>query len=277
MDEGTAWTTIRTAFDQGMNLFDTAESYGIPNGLCEERLGIGLAGIRHQVFVVSKIGNWGKRTGQGVPKTTVDMIRVCAHASLHRLRTDYHDVLLCHEHDIDEPSIYLEAFADLKRAGKVREYGISTDDLDVLKRFNQDGSCKVVQIDYSLVNRAAEEGILPYCQAHGIAVMVRGPLAKGVLSGKYTKASVFADDVRADYNVDGEGRAKFERLVEQVEALKGALPPGEDLVSSALKYIISHPTDPVAIPGAKTPEQAIANAAAGSDTLREPELERLKV
>ena len=277
VDEGTAWTTIRTAFDQGMNMFDTSESYGLPSGLCEERLGVGLAGIRHRVFVVSKIGHWGKRTGQGVPKTTVDMIRVCAHASLHRLRTDYHDVLLCHEHDIEDPSVYLEAFADLRRAGKVREYGISTDDLEVLKRFNHDGSCKVVQIEYSLVNRAAEEGILPYCQAHGIAVMVRGPLAKGVLSGKYTKDSVFEDDVRSDYNIGGEGRAEFERMVGKVAALEEAIPPGEDLLSSALKYTISHAANPVAIPGAKTPQQAIANAAAGSDTLREPELERLKV
>ncbi|MCY4606202.1 MAG: aldo/keto reductase, partial [Gemmatimonadetes bacterium] len=86
IDEATAWDTVRTAFDCGVNLFDAAESYGTPNGLSEERLGSALAGIRHQVFVVSKIGNWGARTGQGVPKTTVDMIRLCAHASLHRLR-----------------------------------------------------------------------------------------------------------------------------------------------------------------------------------------------
>ena len=86
IDEATAWDTVNTAFDCGVNLFDAAESYGTPNGLSEERLGRALAGIRHQVFVVSKIGNWGARTGQGVPKTTVDMIRLCAHASLHRLR-----------------------------------------------------------------------------------------------------------------------------------------------------------------------------------------------
>ena len=86
VDDATAFATVRAAFDHGMNLFDAAESYGLPNGLSEERLGRALAGIRHEVFVVSKIGNWGKRTGQEVPKTSVDMIRLCAHASLHRLR-----------------------------------------------------------------------------------------------------------------------------------------------------------------------------------------------
>ena len=110
LDDVTAWATVRAAFENGVNLFDTAESYGIPNGLSEERLGVALAGIRHQIYLVSKIGHWGKRTGQGVPKTTVDMVRLCAHASLHRLRTDWVDVMLCHEGDIKDPSVYLEAF-----------------------------------------------------------------------------------------------------------------------------------------------------------------------
>ena len=72
------------------------------------------------------------------------MIRVCAHASLHRLRSDYHDVLLCHEGDIDDPSVYLEGFESLKGEGRLRHYGISTDSLEVLQRFNRDGNCSVV-------------------------------------------------------------------------------------------------------------------------------------
>ena len=185
MDEATAWATVRAAYEQGMNLFDTAESYGIPNGLSEERLGAALAGIRHQVYVVSKIGHWGKRTGQGVPKTTVDMIRLCCHASLGRLRTDWLDVVLCHEGDIEDPSVYLEAFEMLKQRGRIRAYGISTNDLEVLERFNVHGTCSVVEVDYSLLNRAPEADLLPYCQEHGIAVLVRGPLRRGLLAGKY--------------------------------------------------------------------------------------------
>ena len=94
IDETTSYSTIRTAFDCGMTLFDTAESYGIPNGLSEERLGRALAGIRHQVTVVSKTGNWGKRTGGPIERTSPDQIRLCVHASLHRLRTDWVDVVL---------------------------------------------------------------------------------------------------------------------------------------------------------------------------------------
>ncbi len=117
IDDATSWATIRAAYEAGVNLFDTAESYGIPNGLSEERLGVALAGIRQNVYVVSKIGNWGKRTGQGVPLTTVDMIRLCAHAQLHRLRTDWLDVVLCHEGNIEDPSVYSGGLRGAGRRG----------------------------------------------------------------------------------------------------------------------------------------------------------------
>ena len=276
IDDTTAWSTIRTAVDQGVNLFDTAESYGTPNGLSEERLGTALVGIRHQVYVVSKIGNWGTRTGQGVPKATVDMIRLCAHASLHRLRSDWHDALLCHEGGIEDPSVYLDAFEALKEEGRLRVGGISTDSLEVLERFNARGTCGVVEVSYSVIKRGAEEEVLPYCQEHGIGVLVRGPLAMGVLSGRYDANSVFDDEVRSPFNEGGARRQDFLSRVEQAEVLKGIVEPGE-MIAKALQYVISHPAAPVAIPGAKSPEQAAMNARAGSAMLSPAELEKLKI
>ncbi|MCB0114206.1 MAG: aldo/keto reductase, partial [Caldilineaceae bacterium] len=78
------------------------------------------------VYIVSKIGNWGKRTGGSIPKTGVDSIRVSGHAILGRLRTDYVDTVLCHEGDIEDPSVYLEGFEALLSEGCIRSYGIST-------------------------------------------------------------------------------------------------------------------------------------------------------
>jgi len=275
LDEVTAWATVRTAFERGMNLFDTAKSYGIPNGLSEERLGAALAGIRHQVYLVSKIGNWGKRTGQGVPKTTVDMIRLCAHASLHRLRTDWLDVVLCHEGNIKDPSVYLEAFERLVQRGRIRAYGISTNDLEVLKRFNVNGTCSAVEADYSLLNRSSEADLLPYCQEHSIAVLIRGPLRRGLLAGRYDADTVFTDAVRAAWNKGAARRAEFERDIAKVEKLRQALQPGEEMVTAALRYVISHPVNPVAIPGAKSPAQAAMNAATGERTLSAEEVNEL--
>ncbi|MDF1514483.1 MAG: aldo/keto reductase [Anaerolineae bacterium] len=276
IDDTTAWATVREAFNHGVNLFDVAESYGVPNGLSEERLGTALSGIRHRVILISKIGHWGKRTGQGVPKTSVDMIRMCAHASLHRLRTDWLDVELCHESDIEDPSIYLEAFEMLKQRGRIVAYGISTNSLEVLKRFNVNGTCSVVQVDYSLLNRAPEQEFLPYCQEQGIAVMVRGPLAKGVLSGNYGANTVFDDDVRSGWNKPGAQRDAYLRNINVVDKLKQKYQPGNEMVTAALRYVISHPSHPVAIPGAKSPAQAQSNAAAGAQTLTDKEIAELQ-
>ena len=275
LDDATAWATVRSAFDHGVTLFDTAESYGTLNGLSEERLGIALAGIRQDVCLVSKIGHWGKRTGEGVPKTTVDLIRLCAHASLHRLRTDWLDVVLCHEGNIEDPSIYLEAFEVLKQRGRIRAYGISTDSLEVLKRFNVNSTCSVVQCNYSLLNRSPEADILPYCQKNGIAVMVRGPLARGLLSGNYSADTVFTDSVRAQWHKDEKSQTSYERKIAQVEKLKQMVDPGQEMVTTALRYVISNPAVSTVIPGAKSPVQAATNAQAGAAILSTAEIDKL--
>ncbi len=275
-DDATAFATIRSAFDHGVTLFDTAENYGIPGGTSEERLGMALAGIRHRVTVVSKTGNWGRRIGRLIPRDYPDTIRVCVHASLHRLKTDWIDVMLCHEGEIEDPSVYIEGFEILIKEGRIRAYGISTNNLDVLKRFNEMGTCSVVQVDYSLMNRKAEAEFLPYCLENNIGVMVRGPLAKGLLSGRYDKTTKFTDSIRTAWHADAKAQAKFEADIERVEQLKAFAKPGEEMVQMALRYVISHPAVSVVIPGAKSPEQAKTNAGAGSEVLGDDLIAKLR-
>lgn len=265
IDDATATATLRAAVEQGVNLFDTAEGYGIPPGLSEERLGKALKDVRDQIYIVSKIGSWGRREGYAIPKTSVDIIRLYAHACLYRLKTDWVDVMLCHEGDIEDPTLYLEAFELLKQQGLIRAYGISTNEFDVLKRFNAHHTCQVVEVDYSLLNRKAEADILPYCQEHGIVVLARGPLAKGLLSGQYARDSVFTDSVRASWNSGGEKHKKFKKLI--MEPIQQALQPGEEMVTAALQFVMQHAAQPIPIPGAKSPEQAVMNAGAGDHPL----------
>lgn len=275
IDETTSYSTIRAAFDCGMTLFDTAESYGIPNGLSEERLGRALAGIRHQVTVVSKTGNWGKRTGGPIERTHSDQIRLCVHASLHRLQTDWVDVMLCHDGNVEDPSIYLDGFEALIEEGRIRFYGISTNNLEVLKRFNQEGTCSVVQLDYSLMNRTPEEELLGYCADNNIGVMVRGPLAQGLLSGRYNKTTKFTDPVRDKWNASEDAQARFEADIDKVDRLKVVASPG-DMVKMALRYTISHPAVSVVIPGAKSGEQSRMNAEAGAEVLSDDLIARIR-
>ena len=162
IDHATAFGTIQSALSNGINLFDVADAYGIPYGLSEERLGQALAGRRQKAYVITKIGYWGRRTGEELSFTSIDMIRLCVQASLYRLRTDYIDVLLCHQGSIKDPGVFLKGFELLKEQGLIRSYGISTNDLEVLKRFNADNTCGVLETDYSLLNRSAESELLPY-------------------------------------------------------------------------------------------------------------------
>jgi myo-inositol catabolism protein IolS len=276
MSDEQAETIVRSAYDSGINLFDTAESYGSPNGLSEVRLGKALKNIdREKIFVISKIGHWGKRTGQGVPKTTADMIRGCGHACCGRMRTDYVDAMLCHEADIEDPSIYIEGFQRLRDEGFIREYGISTDSIDVLRKFYDvsEGECAVVELDYSLLNTKPEEELLPFCLDKNLAVLVRGPLAMGLLSGRYDENTVFEDQVRSKWNKGETGRTKFEQNLERLKEIQPQVK--EDLVTTALRFVISHPVAPVAIPGATRPEQARSNAAAGAKVLDAEVLENL--
>ncbi len=278
ISDAAAFATVQAALDAGVNLFDTAESYGIPNGLSEERLGRALAGVRHRVSIVTKVGNWGKRTGQHLPMTTVDMFIAACHASLFRLRTDYVDVYLCHiaEPTQEENDLYLEGFRELKRRGHIRSFGISTDNLDTLKRFNANGDCQAVEIEYSLIRREHEtDGLLDYCKERNMGVLVRGPLAKGVLSGKYDRNSVFEDSVRASWNEGKEGRADFDRRMDGLDRVLARL-PRENLAETAIRFTASHAAAPVSIPGAKSAEQACANARAGERLFTEAELAGLK-
>ncbi|MBT3275292.1 MAG: aldo/keto reductase [Spirochaetales bacterium] len=277
MSDAQAERILRAAYDNGINLFDTAESYGSPNGTSELRLGSFIKRIdREKIYVVSKIGNWGKRTGQGVPKTTADMIRACGHACCGRMRTDYVDVMLCHEGDIEDPSIYIEGFKELRDEGFVHEYGISTNSVAVLTRFNDisGGECAVVELDYSLLNKEPENDILPYCIDNSIAVLVRGPLAMGLLSGRYDENTVFEDQVRSKWNRGGAARDVFEEKLSKLSTVQSKT--SDDLVTTGLRYVISHAAAPVAIPGATRPEQAISNAAAGAEVLDAEALQNLR-
>jgi len=269
---------LRAAIESGMNVIDTAESYGIPNGMSELRIGRVLPDYdRSSLFIVSKIGNWGGRTGQGVPKTTADMIRLCGHAIAGRMKSGYVDSILCHEGGIQDPSIYIEGFEALVEEGMIRCYGISTNNLEVLKRFHEQssGKCAVVELEYSLLNREAEDGLIDYCQREGMGILVRGPLNKGLLSGRYDLDTEFTDNVRRSFNAGGDRRDYFVKQLDKLQRVRDTIGDA-DLVETSLRFLIRHPANMVVIPGATRPGQALQNAAAGAIALEEDLYERLR-
>lgn len=269
-----ALATIQAAFDAGVTFFDTADAYGNPPGLSEELIGQGLAKVRDQVVIATKVGNFARRQNAALAYTSPLHVYLCCDASLRRMRIDTIDVYQCHLGDLGDPSVFLEAFETLKQQGKIRHYGISTNSVEVLQRFNRDGGCGVVQLDYSFLNRSPEQAILPYALEQNIGVIVRGPLAQGLAAGKFTKDSTFTDQVREKWNTDG--RAKFLQRLDVVERVRFLEKADRPMSQAALQFVISHPAVSVAIPGAKSPAQAKANAKAGAATLDPAELSRVQ-
>jgi len=238
MSDAQASDIILASIDSGMNLLDTAESYGIPNGMSEMRIGKTVTpAMRDKLYIVTKVGNWGKRTGAAVPKTGADAIRLSGHGCLGRMRTDRLDVFLCHEKDIEDPSVYIEGFDALVAEGSILSYGISTDRLDVLSKFNDmsGGKCAVVEVDYSLLNCSPEGAFLDYCLENDIGILVRGPLARGVLAGKYDAETVFTDEVRSVWNKGESGRAAYEALLEKLSGGREAVGDDSRWVETALQ------------------------------------------
>jgi len=275
VEDRQAIQTLRAAKEAGMNFFDTADAYGDPPGRSEELMGRAFADDRQEIFIASKVGNWARRLGHPLPFTSPLHVTLCCDASLHRLRTDYLDLYQCHIASLEEPDVFLEGFDRLLQAGKIRAYAISTNRLDVAERFNRDGKCVAVQLDYSYLNRSPEQDLLPYCRQHQIATIIRGPLAQGLAADKFDAETTFTDTVRQKWN-DGKGREQFLERLEVVKKLRFLQRDDRDMAQAALQFVISHSAVTTAIPGAKSPEQARANAAAGAETLTDDELTRVR-
>jgi myo-inositol catabolism protein IolS len=273
IDEDQAVDTVRAARDAGINLFDTADAYGL--GQSEIYLGKALQYDRHQVYIATKVGNWGRRLGDPLNYKSIYSILNCCDASLYRLGTDYIDLYQCHIQKPEQPELFVEAFERLIEQGKIRRYAISTDDLGALKALNSGGECASCQIRYSVLDRAAEESLLPYCGDKDIGVLLRGPIGQGLLADKFTSETRFDDQVREKWNPGGSARAEFESRLAIVEKLRDVLAPGQSMTHLALQFTLRHPAVTCAIPGMKSPDQARDNAAAADGTLTDEQLARI--
>ena len=278
MTDEEAVKIINEAYDNGINLFDIADVYGSPQGLSEMRLSKALKGKRDKVLIASKVGTWGSRYGHGIPLTTPDTVRLMVHACAGRLKTDYIDIILCHDGNPTEPEIYIEGFEKLKTEGFIREYGISTDNFEVLKKFYElsGGGCIAVELGYSLLFRSAEEKLLPFCMENNIAVLIKRPLERGLLSGKFDEKTVFSDEAREKWNPGGKSHEKYLKNLKSVEKLKSIYPERDKMAEAAIRFLISHPAKPVAVPGATKPEQVAKNAEAASRLFGKEEIAEIR-
>jgi aryl-alcohol dehydrogenase-like predicted oxidoreductase len=261
-DDQDSLNAIDAALDAGVNFFDTADIYG--SGHSEELLGRTMKGRRDRFVVATKIGwqDFNAEKNQSAYDTVKKLI-AGVESNLERLQTDYIDIIQSHIH-FSEPTLacFLEGFQILQRHGKVRGYGVSTSNYSYLQEFNADEGCATLQIDFSILNRTAENEIFPYCQEKEIGVIVRGPLAMGILTGKFNTDSKFSEfDWRKRWQENPDEREIFLQDLHKVEKLD-ALTNGRSLTQTALQFVLSKKTVTTVIPGCKTPDQVSENVAA---------------
>lgn len=265
VDDDESVAAIDKALELGVTFFDTADVYGV--GHSERVLGRALAGRRDDVVIATKFGNTfdvATRNLTGTD-TSPDYVRAACAASLERLGTDRIDLYQLHVGDLplDRVDDLLATLESLVDEGKIRAYGWSTDDPERAAAFAAGGHCAAVQHQLNVLDDAPD--MLVVCADHDLASVNRGPLAMGLLSGKYSaETTLGVDDVRGDspdwmrYFTDGRPDPAWLR---KVSAIRDVLTSdGRTLAQGALGWILARHGATVPIPGCRTVRQAEENA-----------------
>ena len=252
--------TIQLAYDLGINFFDTAETYG--NGLSEELLARALGTHRQEVIIATKVSPQNLHA--------LDVVSACEN-SLRRLNTDYIDVYYIHWPNPDIPiKETMEALDQLEKSGKIRVAACSnfaSRDLEKLLRW---GRVEANQLPYSLLWRAIEFAVTPYCQEQGVGVTCYSPLSQGLLTGQYRSADeVPPERARtryfssqrpfADHGQPGVEELLFDVLGKMRELCDQAQ---VTMTQAALGWAMAQPGIASVIAGARKPEQIRQSASA---------------
>jgi aryl-alcohol dehydrogenase-like predicted oxidoreductase len=252
-EENTAIAIIHEALELGVNFLDTADLYDA--GRNEELVGQAIKGRRADVIVATKVGN---RRVPGKEGWTWDpskaYILSAVKESLRRLGTDYIDLYQLHGGTLDDPiDETIEAFEELKKAGLIRHYGISSIRPNVIREYAERSGIVSLMSQYSLLDRRPEETTLPILAESRIGLIARGPLAGGILT---ENGSAKAERGYLDYTSEelADVRAKLESLTED----------GRDLEQIAIRYVRSSPSVSIVLAGASSAKQLRSNVAAAA-------------
>jgi voltage-dependent potassium channel beta subunit len=273
--------SIKTAYDLGINFFDTANVY--ERGAAEELVGKALKEYPRESYVLATKAFWPMGEGPNDRGLSRKHVVEQANASLKRLGHDYVDIFYCHRHDPETP-LYetLRAIDDLVRQGKALYVGVSewqasqiAEGLGVADRYLLD-RLVVNQPVYNMFERYIEKEVVPLSERSGIGQVVFSPLAQGLLTGKYSSASDIPQDSRAA-KLDWVRKGITEEKIAKVKQLEGIAKELDISVGNlALAWILRLNNVASALVGASRPEQVTENAKASGIELSPEVLDRIE-
>ena len=253
-DRGAAFATIDAALDAGIDLIDTGDFYG--SGHNEMLIGEALKGRRDKALLSVKFGAQRGPDGaflgfDGRPAAVKSAVAY----SLRRLQTDHIDIYRPARLDPDVPiEETIGAIADLVKAGYVRHIGLSEVGSETIRRAAAVHPIVDLQIEYSLISRGIEDGILATCRELGIAITAYGVLSRGLISGHWSAQPAAAGDFRAHSpRFQGDNLQVNLSLVEALRAVAEAR--GVTVAQIAIAWVLAQGSDIVPLIGARRPER----------------------
>ena len=268
VDDAESIRAIHRAMDLGVTFFDTANVYGA--GHSERVLAQALGDRRDQVVIATKFNALFDEDTRQVTGSDASPagIRKACEGSLRRLETDYIDVYLFHDNGfpVEQAQPVRDTLEALVKEGKIRVYGWSTDFPKSAEFFAQGEHCAAIEAQLNVLDD--NPAIISVCERHDLALINRGPLAMGLLTGKYSAGTgVSIDDVRGQkspewmkYFKDGQASSEFLKKIEAVREILTS--NGRSLAQGALAWLWARSETNIPIPGFRTVKQVEENAKA---------------
>lgn len=277
VDNEEAEATMEAAIQVGINFFDTANVYG--SGQSESWIGNYLSKTRDTVFVATK---YGRGPGVYPDGYTLAGMRQQTLDAIERLRVDQIDLLQLHcvPTEVLRKGEIFDWLRTLQQEGLITHFGASVESVEEGLICLEQPGLTSLQVIFNLFRQKPAQDLFPEALKKSVGIIVRLPLASGLLSGKFTAQTQFSENDHRHYNRDGQcfnvgetfAGLPFEKGVALVENLRPFLPEGFSMVDLALRWILDHQAVTTVIAGSRRVEQVIANTRASRLPKLSPEL-----
>lgn len=269
---------LQTAVDHGVTFFDTADVYG--SGVSEQRIARFLKQHEGQIFVATKLGRF---SDPGWPQNfTLAAMRQHTENSLRRLQVEALDLTQLHcipTAELQKGDVF-DHLRTLQQEGKIKRFGVSVESMEeALICLEQDGLASL-QIIFNIFRQKPIKTLFNKAQAKGVALIVRLPLASGLLAGKFTAQTTFPEDDHRNYNKDGDAfnvgetfaGLPFALGVSLADELKPLVPAEQTMAQMAQRWVLDFPAVTTVITGATRAEQVVWNTAVSQLPSLSPDL-----
>ena len=278
VDDAIAEKVLRTAVESGVTFFDTADCYG--EGLSEKRLGKFFKSCPEKVTIATKLGRFPQPGG--LENFSLQQFRQHTEGSLKRLGVECLDLtqVHCPPTELIKQGDMFDWLRILKKEGKIKAFGLSIESMEEAELCLKQEGVLSLQIIFNVLRQKPIEAIFESALEKQVALIIRLPLASGLLSGNLSKNTSFAENDHRNFNRNGEhfnvgetfSGLPYEKGLELVSQLGDMIPNDIPLSLAALRWILDFEAVSVVIPGSKSPEQVQHNCRASDLTSLAPSL-----